>query len=293
MPSLLLPGLRAEYAEYGDPHGAPVLLLHGFPDSAAGWRALVAAWQGEPVRFIAPSLRGHAATTITDPEAASGEVAALAEDALNLLEALGIERAVVVGHDWGARAAYAAAVLRPERVRAVVGLASEYVAHRATGELPHDQARAYWYQWFFHTPQGEQSLTRDRAGLCRYLWQLWSPGWHFAGPEFTRASEAWNNPQFIATVLSYYRTRYGNAPGAARYAGQQARLNGKPAIAVPTWFLTGLADACNHAEGSLGQEAWFTGPYERVELPGVGHFIQHEAPGAVAEVLQAALTQTR
>lgn len=266
-----------------------MLLLHGFPDSCAGWDALIKEWSGPPARFIAPSQRGYGQTEVTAADAQSGEIAALADDALQLLDALGIERAVLVGHDWGARAAYAAAVLQPERALAVVGLASEYVAYRNTGELPHAQECAYWYQWFFHTPQGEQSLSRDRTGLCRYLWQVWSPQWRFAERDLEQAAVAWTNPQFVATVLSYYRARHGNASRAPRYAAQSALLKEKPAVSAATWFVTGLADACNFPEGSLGQEKWFSGSYRRVELPGIGHFVHREAPGSVAEVVADAL----
>ena len=297
MAQRVLPHIDIEYSDSGDPHGSPVLLLHGFPDSAASWRGLIHAWQhawrGEPVRFLAPSQRGYGTTRITSAVAATGQIAALADDALQLLDALGIERAVLVGHDWGARASFAAAALHPERFRAVVAIASEYVAYRNTGELPHAQERDYWYQWFFHTPQGEASLTRDRAGLCRYLWQVWSPTWKFAEEDLLEAALAWENPQFISTVISYYRTRYGNAPEAPRYAEANMKLVQKPKISAPTWFITGLADACNHPEGSLGQEAWFTGGYERVEAPGVGHFVHREAPELVASVLAAALAHTR
>ena len=91
-------------------------------------------------------------------------------------------------------------------------------------------------------------------------------------------------------MISYYRHRHKNAPGAALYATQQAWLDDKPKIAAPTIFVTGLADACNLPASSLGQEAWFTGGYERVELPGVGHFIPREAAHDVALLLRRALT---
>jgi pimeloyl-ACP methyl ester carboxylesterase len=230
---------------------------------------------------------------VTDPEAETGQVAALADDVLLFIDKLGLKRPVLIGHDWGARAAFAAAALSPERLRAVVALASEYVAYKNTGELPHAQARDYWYQWFFHTPQGEKSLRRDRARLGRYLWQVWSPTWRFDDADQLEAARAWEGEQFVPTVLSYYRTRHDNAPGSPRYAAQQEKLAAKPKITVPTWFLTGLADACNHPEGSVGQEAWFAGSYQRVELPGIGHFVHREAPAAVAGVLASALAATR
>ena len=292
MPLIELDHITLEFAEYGSPECTPLLLLHGFPDAAASWHALIEAWHGPPVRFLAPSQRGYGQSRVTDPLAQTGEVASLADDAILLLEALGIERAVWVGHDWGARAAYAAAVLAPERVRALVGLASEYVAYRNTGDLPFPQARDYWYQWFFHTAQGERALTRDRKGLCRYLWQIWSPGWHFAEEELDEAAPAWNSDGFVPTVLSYYRTRNGNAPGVARYAAQSERLAAKPHVAAPTWFVTGLADACNHSAGSRGQEQWFGGGYQRIELEGIGHFVHREASGDVVRVLEQAIEST-
>ncbi len=293
MPVVALPNVAVEYTEYGDPSGSAVLLLHGFPDSAASWQPLIRQWQGEPVRFIAPMLRGYGASRVTSAQAETGEVPALASDAAALLEALGVERAVIVGHDWGARAAYAAAVLYPQRFRAVVALASEYAAYGGADRLPYPQQRAYWYQWLFQSRQGEQALTEDRGGLGRYLWETWSPSWEFAEEDFLEASNAWDNPQFVSTVLSYYRTRHGNGSGAPRYDQARARMAAKPSIEVPTWFMTGLADACNLPEGSRGQERLFRAGYERVEVPGVGHFIHREAPGAAAEVLAAALRGSR
>ncbi len=292
MPSLTLPHLTIDYSEYGDPSGTPVLLLHGFPDAPLAWRGLIDTWQGPPVRFLIPTLRGYGATTITDAEAQSGQLAALADDALQFLQALEIPRALWLGHDWGARAAYAAAALQPERFRAIVGLASSYIACHNSGRLPHLQERDFWYQWFFHTPQGEQSLTRDRAGLCRTLWQLWSPTWQFTDADLEAAAASWDNPQFIPTVLSYYRTRYGNTPGTPLYAAAEAQLAAKPKLSVPTWFVAGLADGCQHPATSLGEEPWFTAGYQRVELPGIGHFPHREAPDAVAAVLATALAET-
>ncbi len=289
-----LPHIHLSYAEQGSPEGIPVLLLHGFPDSAASWRALIDGWQGEPVRWIVPDLRGFGSTRITDPASESGQLAAHVEDAVALLDALGIDRAIWMGHDWGAGTLFAAAVLHPGRFRAAIGLGSTYVRYgTSSGELPHVQERAFWYQWFFHTPQGEQSLTRDRVGLCRLLWETWSPTWRFSEADFAEAAKTWENPQFVATVLSYYRTRHGNDPGAARYAAEHTVIAGKPAIAVPTWFISGTADGCELPEGPLGQEPWFTGGYKHVLLDGVGHYVQREAPERVAAVLRTVLTETR
>jgi pimeloyl-ACP methyl ester carboxylesterase len=105
---------------------------------------------------------------------------------------------------------------------------------------------------------------------------------------------AWSNPQFVPFVLSYYRHRYGNAPGAPAYIRQQAQLDPKPGasmprIEVPTLFGCGLADAVNLPESAEGQELWFLRGYQRIEFPNVGHFPQREVPENVAQLIRRAL----
>ena len=151
--------------------------------------------------------------------------------------------------------------------------------------------RAYWYQWYFNTGSGATGLAADLVPFCKTLWRTWSPEWAFNDAAFDEAAAAWGRPEFVETVLHSYRDRYGNAAGMPRYARQQAVVDARPKVRAPTWFSCGLADACALPGGSVGQEDWFAAGYERHELPGVGHFVQREAPAAVADLVRRALGQ--
>jgi pimeloyl-ACP methyl ester carboxylesterase len=300
MPRVRTPAIEIEYEEYGSPSGIPVVMLHGFPDSLHTWKPVIAHLIPDAVgtpndigapRILTPHLRGFGGTLTLDSSARTGQSAALAQDVLDFLDALAIERALLVGHDWGSRAACGAAVLAPHRVHSLVILASGYLP--VSAPMPYEQAQAYWYQWFFHTPQGEYALAHDPQGLGAYLWRTWSPGWSFSVHEIAEAQSAWGNPDFAVTVLSSYRHRYGNAPGLPQYADQQSRIDAKPPVQVPTVFAAGLADVCSLPQSSIGQESYFPAGYERVELPGIGHFIPREAGKEVALLVRRSLAQLR
>ena len=276
------------YAEHGDPAGQPVVLLHGFPDSADTWDGVVRELRSEQLRLIVPDLRGYGQTRINQADAGGGDVAAMGQDVVDLIDVLKLGKTVVVGQDWGARAAYAAAGLYPDRVRSIVTLASPYVAYEGKQPLPPPQVQAYWYQWYFNTDTGADGFKADVVGFCRHLWAAWSPAWRFTDAEFEQASRAWHRPEFADLILHAYRVRYENAPPVPRYARQTAAFAGRPKVTVPAWFVAGLADACTLPPMGLGQERWFTGGYQRVELPGVGHFVQREAPRAVADLVRQA-----
>jgi pimeloyl-ACP methyl ester carboxylesterase len=112
------------YLESGQSDGFPVLFLHGFPDDAHTWDRVVDELEGLPLRLIRPFQRGFGPSQVTAIAAHSGQVAALAQDVLDLADALGIARFTLVGQDWGRRAAHAVAVLAPERVTGLLVLAT-------------------------------------------------------------------------------------------------------------------------------------------------------------------------
>jgi pimeloyl-ACP methyl ester carboxylesterase len=284
---------KIEYEEHGSAEKRPVVLLHGFPDSIRTWDRVIDKLKSEPLRILVPHLRGFGGTCVDHSDALSGQTAALAQDVLDFAEALAIERFVLVGHDWGARTAYSVAVLAPERLLGLVTLSTPYVMFQGKRESP-AQVRAYWYQWYFNTDRGGQAFEADAVPFCESLWPIWSPQWGFTPEELASAKFAWNNPQFVPFVLSYYSHRYGNAPGARAYVRQQAQLDPQPGasmpqIEVPVLFGCGLADAVNLPASSEGQELWFPRGCQRVEFPSVGHFLQREVPGDVAQLIRRAL----
>lgn len=282
--------VEVQYFECGNPAGPPLVLVHGFPDSPLAWQGVVAELDRAKYRLVLPYLRGYGQTRVTQPDYVGGQSAALAHDLLAFTDALKLGRFHLAGHDWGARTSYAAAVLAPERLRTLTALASPYHAWRG-GALPPAQVRGYWYQLYFQVEAARAMLTEHRADFCRELWHTWSPQWHFPEAEFAAAAPAWDNPQFVDVVLDYYRMRWGGALSRRAYAELQAQLDTKPQpkIAVPTIFIHGAADACDLPAGADGQEAAFPAGYERVLLPGVGHFPHRENPGAVAEAIRRQL----
>ena len=280
-----------EYEEHGSEKDLPIVLVHGFPDSLRTWDRVINQLSNRPLRFLVPYLRGFGSTRVKTSDALSGQTAALAQDILDFASALSVDRFLLVGHDWGARAAYSAAVLAPDRLLGLVALCTPYLMFQGKRES-HAQVHAYWYQWYFNTERGREAFQSDPISFCEYLWPVWSPQWKFTREELQSAKSAWSNPQFTSVVISYYRHRYANAPGAPAYAEQQRLLDPMPPVRVPTLFGCGLADAVNLPASSEGQEPWFPQGFQRVEFPGVGHFPQREAPGDVVSLVLRALSST-
>ena len=168
----------------------------------------------QPLRFLVPHLRGFGGTHVKNCEAMSCQTAALAQDVLDFADALNVQKFLLVGHDWGARAAYSAAVLAPQRLTYLLALPTPYLMFQGKRESP-EQVRAYWYQWYFNTQRGQQAFEADPVPFYEYIWRTWSPEWNYTPGEIASAQPAWNNPQLVPFVISYYRHRYGNAPGAS------------------------------------------------------------------------------
>ena len=237
-------------------------------------------------RTLVPYLRGFGGTRFLDEDAPrSGQLTALGQDVIEFVDALGLGSFTLVGHDWGARAAYVAAALLPERVRGLVAISVGYGTNDPRQELSFEQARAYWYQWYFGLDRGREALEADRRALCRELWETWSPGWRFDEREFEATASSFDNQDFVEVAIHSYRHRWGNAPGDPYHEDLEARLSEPPPISVPTTVLHGEDDGATLPETSAGKEHFFTGPYERLVLPGVGHFVQRERPEAVVEAV--------
>jgi len=182
-----------------------------------------------------------------------------------------------------------AAALWPARVAGLVTCCGYQIQDIAGATVPADpqQEQRFWYQYYFHTERGRNGLATRRAELCRLLWRLWSPTWHFDEATWQRSAPSFDNPDFVEVVLHSYRHRMGNAAGAARYAETEARLAALPRITVPTIAVHGDADGVNPPHTSENHARFFTGPYERRVLAGVGHNPPQEAPRLFADAVLA------
>jgi pimeloyl-ACP methyl ester carboxylesterase len=289
------PTLDVAYEERGPADGAPVILVHGFPDDVRTWDAVVEPLAAEGCRTIAPYVRGFGPTRFRDAATPrSGQQAAIGQDIVDLMDALGIARATLVGYDWGGRGACIVAALWPERVGGLVainGYAIQDIAAASVAPAAPEQELAFWYQWYFHTERGRAGLAANRRPLCRLLWQLWSPHWRFDDATYERTAASFDNADFVAVAVHSYRHRYGAAPDDPALAAIEARLAARPTIAVPTVSLHGAADGVNPADRSATERRFFTGPYRREVVPVAGHFLAREAPEIVVAAARGLLGQ--
>ncbi|MBL6457980.1 alpha/beta hydrolase [Belnapia sp. T6] len=282
------PTLEIAYAELGPAEGPPVVLLHGFPYAPQAYAAVAPILAAAGRRCIIPYLRGYGPTRFLSSETPrSGQQAALGADLRDLLDALAIPRAVVAGYDWGGRAACILAALWPERVTGLVSCTGYNIQDIAGSVRPAtpEQEHRLWYQYYFHTERGRAGLEADRRGIARLLWRLWSPAWGFDEATFAASASAFDNPDFVPVVIQSYRHRFGYAPGDPALEAIEAALARRPRIVVPTIAPHGGADGVGPAEASASHARFFTGPYERRVLPGIGHNLPQEAPEAFARAI--------
>jgi len=148
-----------------------------------------------------------------------------------------------------------------------------------------EQARAYWYQWYFGHALGRAALAADRRAFCRQLWTTWSPGWQFREEDFAAAAKSFDNADFVDVAVHSYRHRWGGTPGDSRYEHAQKLLAALPPITAPTTLLHGENDHATLAASTEGREHLFRGSYVRRVLPGIGHFIPRECPDLVLEAI--------
>ena len=288
MPTIKTRDLEISYEESGPSSGKPVLLLHGWPDAPRTWHAVVAKLNAAGYRTIAPFLRGFGATKFLRPETPRvAQPPVLAQDAIDLADALRLERFALVGHDWGARTAYTAAALFPERLTSITAMS---VAYQPRGEAKapgFEQAMRYWYQWFMCTDGGVEKVKEDPIGFARIQWQTWSPAGWFTEQEFAGTAKSFTNPDWVTITLNSYRSRWRQGEPKdeqidPRYGDLTERLKQVETLSTPTLMLHGAVDTCAGVEQSEGAEKYFTGGYRREVIAGAGHFVQRESPDAVA-----------
>jgi pimeloyl-ACP methyl ester carboxylesterase len=282
------PVLEIAYEECGPADGAPVVLLHGFPYDPRAYDGAVAPLVARGLRVIVPYLRGYGPTRFLAPETPrSGQQAALGSDLLQLMDALALPQAMLVGYDWGGRAACIVAAQWPARVRGLVSVCGYNIQDIAGSSAPGtpEQEHRFWYQYYFHTERGRAGLAANRGPLCRLLWRLWSPNWAFDDETFARTAASFDNPDFVDVVIASYRHRFGYAPGDPAFEPIERQLAEKPRIATPTIVLHGAADGVQPAAQSETHARFFAGPYQRRVIPLAGHNLPQEDPQAVVDAI--------
>ena len=255
-------GLDFSYLEFGPPDGELALLIHGFPDTPHTWSHLAPAMGSAGWHVVAPFTRGYFPTAI--PSDGAYDADTLGRDALALIEALTDKPAVVIGHDWGASAAYSAAALRPKLIRRVITAA---VPHPAT-MLP--SPRLLWGVRHFFALSTPGAAARIRAGNFTHLDELvarWSSDlWDIPPDETEAVKESLSHEGSLEAAIGYYRALRPWLP-----PGQRAK------VSVPTCSIAGEHDPILKRPAFDRASRQFTAGYEVRSAPG-GHFMHREYP---------------
>jgi pimeloyl-ACP methyl ester carboxylesterase len=280
--------LRVGYADVGPADGRVAVLLHGWPYDIHSYVEVAPLLAAAGYRVVVPYLRGFGTTRfLSDATLRNGEQAALALDVIALLDALGIERAVLAGFDWGARSADIVAALWPERCTALVSVSGYLIGSQEAGKLPLPPAAElqWWYQYYFATERGRVGYDHNRRDFAKLIWRTASPKWAFDDVTFDRSAAAFDNPDHVEIVIHNYRWRLGLADGESEYAELEERLANGPVIGVPTIPLEGDANGAPHPDPSSYAEK-FSGTYSHRTIGGgIGHNLPQEAPEAFANAV--------
>jgi pimeloyl-ACP methyl ester carboxylesterase len=280
--------LNVGYAEAGPSDGPAVMLLHGWPYDIHSYVDVAPLLAARGYRVIVPYLRGYGTTHFLSSETPrNGQQSVVALDAIALMDALRIERAIVAGFDWGARTANIIAALWPQRCKALVSVSGYLIGSQAAGQvpLPPSAELQWWYQYYFATERGRAGYERYRRDFAKLIWQLASPRWTFDDATFDRSAASFDNPDHVDIVIHNYRWRLGLAQGEPRYDEVETRLAAAPAISVPTITLEGDANGAPHPDPSAYARK-FSGRYEhRIITGGIGHNLPQEAPEAFTQAI--------
>lgn len=308
-------GVRLRVVDAGPPGGPVVVLAHGFPELAFSWRHQIPALAAAGYRVLAPDQRGYGGSSCPE-EIEAYDIAALTGDLVGLIDAVGAERAVLVGHDWGATVAWSVPLLFPDRVAAVAGLSVPPVPRPQTP--PTEAYRRIFGDNFFYVLYFQQPGVADaemaadpRAAMVRMLGGMRAPMDESAairmltpGQEgfIERLAEPECLPEWLTEgELDYYvaefgRTGFTGALNWYRNFDRNWEIMARPVtetIAVPGLFVGGTADPVLAFTRTDRAREVAKGPYRQVMLDGAGHWIQQERSEETTHELLSFLSELR
>jgi pimeloyl-ACP methyl ester carboxylesterase len=277
-------GQTWRYHDAGE--GPAVVLFHGFPDTPQSWANIAGALNDAGYRTIVPYLRGYHPDTIV--EGRPYDAMTLAEDVLGLLDALDLESATLIGHDWGASLIYGATALAPERVEALVPIA---IPHPKTLKPKNAiqtiglfvLARHFIY---FQMPWAESGTRRRDFAYIDTLYHRWSPAWK--GPErdaaIARVKSAFSDPAVLTAALDYYRAMFKKSAHDLRQLDAPLRTRGL--------MVAGGKDFGGHLGPYKKSQSLFTEGAEILVIPEAGHWPHRESPKMFGDALLRFLGKT-
>lgn len=255
--------------ELGGPAaGRPVVLLHGFPESAACWRPVAELLVGHGLRVIAPNQRGYSPGA-RPLDAAEYAMEHLVEDVIGLLDALGLPAVDLVGHDWGAAVAWAVASGHPERIRSLTAISTPHPSAfgRARSRDSEQRSKSAYIDLFRQEGRAEELLLADDARRLRGIF-----GEDVPAELAAEHVAVLTRPGALTGALNWYR-------GMGRWAGDD-----QP-ITVPTTYIWGTGDVAIGRQAAEGCADHVAAPYRFIEAPGVGHWLPEADPELVASAI--------
>lgn len=262
--------LRFGYIEMGQ--GPLILLLHGYPETARSWHKVQTKLAESGFRAIAVFMRGYAPTS----QASDYSVRSLGKDVVALIDAFGEDKAIVVGHDWGASAAYEAAFTTPEKISHLVTLS---IPHPLGTKPSLSLFRRAPHFAYYQMPTAERLIWSDNFSHIRNIFKGWSPGFNMPESEFEDIRNTLKSPNGILGPLSYYHALVSNAEN-------NAEIKPTSKITVPTLVIAGDNDGTVLLDWFKTAEPAFSTRYTFELLRDAGHFPQIEQPDAVAKLIQ-------
>jgi epoxide hydrolase 4 len=266
-------GVRLHYVEAGK--GPLVVLLHGFPEFWYSWRRQIEPLAAAGFHVVAPDMRGYNLSEKPRGRRAY-DLPLLAGDIAGLIGHFGVERADVVGHDWGAAVAYGVASLHPDSVRRLAILNVPHPARMLAGLKTVKQLRKSWYMFFFQLPfLPEWLFRRNDFAIGKRVLRTSSPG-SFSDADLRRYVEAWSQAGALTAMIDYYRAALRQSP-----RGATSRM--RP-IEAPTLVIWGERDIALGSELAEPEARWVKDV--RMEwLPEATHWVQHDEPERVNKLL--------
>jgi pimeloyl-ACP methyl ester carboxylesterase len=285
-------GIELHVVEQGS--GPLVILCHGFPELAFSWRHQIPALARSGYRVIAPDMPGFGRSS-APAELEAYDVVSLSRDMTGLLDALGEESAIFVGHDWGASLAWSLAVLDPERVRAVAGLSVPFVPRAPAAPIPimrRHLGEDFYIVWFQKPGVADEALARDVRRTLTTSRQ-WTADWAAEDGSEPKIAPWMSEDELAVYVRAFERTGFTGGLNWYRNIDRNWELTADVAdrhVVQPAFFLTGELDPVRRFMPAAAMQGWMDDLRAEVVVTDAGHWVQQQAPDIVNAALLEFLT---
>lgn len=257
--------------------GPLIIFVHGFPDTYRSFLPVMEKVAAAGYKAVAMALRGYAPSGLAPDN--DYTVLACARDVLAVADSLGVGHFAIVGHDWGAVAAYAAAILAPQRVTRLVTAAVPHTGHFLTHIGPRRAVRSSYMLAFQLPGITEYLLARNDFAAIEKLIRNWSPAWSFGSPQLLPLKQNYAEQGRLSAALAWYR----QLPRSLAMSSSRRLIFGK--VVAPTRIIFGMRDGCIGPELFQRQEKFFSAAPDLVQLAEAGHFVHCEQPELFAKLI--------